>query len=99
MTFDGVEGRWKALEMRRICDEADYYDRVAVKRLAENLQKLGLEIVFTKDAFEIVGISRGLIDKFSKRTKTIEEYAARHGITDPVQKAKVSLLTRVQTSK
>ena len=99
MTFDGVEGRWKALEMRRICDEADYYNRVAVKRLAENLQKLGLEIVFTKDVFEIVGISRELIEKFSKRTKTIEEYAAQHGITDPVEKAKLAVLTREKKAK
>ncbi len=99
MTFDGVEDRWKALEMRRICDEADYYNRVAVKRLAENLQKLGLEIVFTKDSLEIVGVSKELRDKFSKRTKTIEEYAAAHGVTDPEQKAKIAVLTREKKAK
>jgi len=99
MTFDGVEDRWKALEMRRICDEADYYNRVAVKRLAENLQRLGLEIVFTKDSLEIVGVSKELRDKFSKRTKTIEEYAAVHGVTDPEQKAKIAVLTREKKAK
>jgi len=99
MTFDGVEDRWKALEMRRICDEADYYNRVAAKRLAENLQKLGLEIVFTEDGFEIAGVSRELIEKFSKRTKTIEAYAAEHGITDPEQKAKIAVLTREKKAK
>ena len=99
MTFDGLEDRWKALEMRRICDEADYYNRVAVKRLAENLQKLGLEIVFTKDSLEIVGVSKELRDKFSKRTKTIEEYAAAHGVTDPEQKAKIAVLTREKKAK
>ena len=99
MTFDGAEDRWKALEMRRICDEADYYNRIAVKRLAENLQKLGLEIVFTEDGFEIAGVSRQLIEKFSKRTKTIEAYAAEHGITDPEQKAKIAVLTREKKAR
>ncbi|MGD0816185.1 MAG: MobF family relaxase [Verrucomicrobiota bacterium] len=98
-TWDDVEKKWKALQMGLINDEADYYDRAAAMRLAANLKALGLEIVPTKDAFEIAGISRDLIEKFSRRTKTIEEYAEKRGITDPVEKAKIAALTRERKSK
>lgn len=76
-----------------------YYNRAATMLLAQNLKALGLEIVPTKDAFEIAGISRELIEKFSRRTKTIEEYAEKHGITDPVEKAKIAALTRERKAK
>ena len=98
-TWDGVEKKWKALQMGLIHEEADYFDRAAAHRLAANLRELGLEIVATKDAFEIAGISRELIEKFSKRTKTIEEYAEKRGITDPVEKAKIAALTRERKTK
>jgi hypothetical protein len=68
-------------------------------RLRENLMALGLDTVLTKDAFEIAGITRDFIDDFSHRTKTIEEYAAKHGITDPKEKAKLAAITRENKAK
>jgi hypothetical protein len=67
---------------------------MATKLFAEKLQAIGLKIVPTEHAFEIEGFYRELIEKFSRRTKTIEETAERLGITDPAQKAKLAALTR-----
>ncbi len=94
-----MEKKFKALQMGFIHEEADYYNRAATMLLAQNLKALGLDILPTKDAFEIAGISRELIEKFSRRTRTIEEYAAKRGVTDPVEKAKIAALTRERKAK
>jgi len=99
VTWDDVEKKWKALQMGLIKEDADYYDRAVTMRLKANLQSLGVKIVPTKDAFEIEGICRELIEKFSRRTRTIEETAQRLGITDPVQKAKLAALTRERKAR
>jgi hypothetical protein len=99
VTMDPVEKRWKAAQFGDVKEAATYFQGACMMRVKENLQKLGLEIVPTKDAFEIMGISKELRDKFSKRTKTIEEYAKAHGITDPVEKAKIAAFTRENKDK
>lgn len=99
LTWDDVEKKFKALQMGFIHEEADFYQRAATLLFAEKLKKLGFDIVPTKDAFEIAGISRDLIEKFSRRTKTIEAYAQKHGITDPAQKARLAVLTRGRKGK
>jgi len=99
VTVDPDSKQWKALQFGRIHEEADYYNWAVTHRLAENLKMLGLDIVPTKDAFDIAGISRELIEKFSNRTKTIEEEAIKRGITDPDEKAKLGALTRKRKTK
>jgi conjugative relaxase-like TrwC/TraI family protein len=94
MTMDPVEKKWKALQMGPIHDEADYYNRAVIMRLEKNLQSIGLKTVRTKDGFEIEGIERSFIEKFSRRTKTIKATAERLGITDPEQIAKLGAMTR-----
>jgi conjugative relaxase-like TrwC/TraI family protein len=98
-TFDKVKNRWQAVQTGHIWDEADYFNGAVMMRLRENLQALGLDIVLTEHGFEIAGITRDFIEGFSQRTKTIEEYAAKHGITDPEEKAKLAALTRENKSK
>lgn len=99
VTWDTEEQRFKALQMGNIKDQAAEYERKATVRLAANLKSLGLEIEWTVDAFEIVGINRALIEKFSRRTKTIEQEAAKRGITDPKEKAKLATFTRERKEK
>ena len=94
VTFDPIEKKWKALQMGDIHEEIQYYQGAYHRLLKENLEALGLEIVLNEKAFEIAGISRDLIDKFSRRTKTINATAERLRITDPAQKAKLGALTR-----
>ena len=98
-TLDPVEKKWKAIQMGDVHEEMPYYQAAFHMKLAENLKKLGLDIVPTKDAFEIAGIPRDLIEKFSRRTKKINETAERLGITDPAQKAKLGALTRERKNK
>src|SRR5581483_1370939 len=93
-TFDPIEKKWKALQMGNIHEEIQYYEGAYHRLLAEKLRALGLEIVLNEHAFDIAGISRDLIDKFSRRTMTINATAKRLGITDPAQKAKLGALTR-----
>ena len=99
VTLDPVEKKWKAIQFGKIHDNADYFDAAVTLRLATNLKELGLEIVTTKDAFEIEGISREIIEAFSKRTKEINETAERRGTTDPKEKAALAALTRENKSK
>jgi len=94
VTFDPVEKKWKALQMGDIHKEARAYQEIYHRLLKENLEAIGLQIVGTEKCFEVAGVERETIEKFSRRTRTIEETAARLGITDPVQKAKLGAMTR-----
>jgi conjugative relaxase-like TrwC/TraI family protein len=93
-TFDEVEKQWKAIQMGDVMEIADYYDKQFLARLAEQLKLIGLEITPTEKAFELTGFSRKLVERYSRRTKKIEETAERLGITDPSQKARLAALTR-----
>ncbi len=99
VTWDPEEKRFKALQMGLIHEEAEHYQALATRRLQQHLEELGLKTVPTKHGFEIAGIERELNQKFSRRTKTIEEYAQQHGITDPVLKAQLGVMTRERKSK
>ena len=74
-TWVEAEQRWKALEIgetaaNRTCYEARFFHRLADKLLAA-----GYGIRRTDTHFELASVSRELIEKFSKRTKLIEELA------------------------
>lgn len=93
-TYDEVEKQWKAIQMGDVMEIADYYDKEFLARLAGHLELIGLEITPTEKAFELTGFSRELVERYSRRTKKIEETAERLGITDPAQKARLAALTR-----
>ena len=98
-TWDEVENQWKATQMADIIREIDYYNKLYLDRLASNLKQLGLEITPTEKSFEIAGVLRKLVEKFSKRTLHIEEEARLRGITDNKEKAKLALVTREKKVK
>jgi conjugative relaxase-like TrwC/TraI family protein len=99
VTFDPVEKQWKAAQMGLVVEDTVFLDKVFLSALAENLKKLGLEITPTEKGFEIAGFSRELNMRYSRRTKEIEATAARLGITDPAQKAKLGAMTRERKSR
>ena len=71
-TFTG--DRWTAADISNIFRDAQgYYEAGFQSRLATKLQALGYEVERTENNFEIVGVSRELIDKFSKRSQEINE--------------------------
>lgn len=72
-TWDPKENRWKACQLETIMRGAPEHQRKYHDRLMSKLRSNGYRIRLTKTAFELSSISRDLIDKFSRRTKVIEE--------------------------
>ena len=81
-THDFVEGRWKAANFRDIKADAPYAEAAFHSRLTGKLAALGYGIERTSKGWEISGIPRSVIDKFSQRTALIEKRAEELGIHD-----------------
>jgi hypothetical protein len=56
-------------------------------------------VAWKGDNFEIAGITRDMIDRFSLRTNQINQAAEQRGITDPRDKDKLGALTRERKHK
>lgn len=80
-TWDERESRWAALQIGDIKRDAPYYQAVFDSRMARALAELGLEIERTRTGYEIAGLGRATLDKFSRRTAEIERVARAKGIT------------------
>ncbi|MEM9281827.1 MAG: MobF family relaxase [Verrucomicrobiota bacterium] len=94
ITLDPVEGKWKAAKFRNLKREAPYFQSLFHARFANLLREQGYEINRTRNGWEIAGLPRTLIDKFSRRTAEIEAIAAKRGITSPEAKDKIGALSR-----
>ena len=93
-TFDHEEGRWKAGVFMQAKRDATYFQAAYHARLAAELEKIGYAIVPTAKGFEVRGISREVIEVFSRRTKEVEDAAAELGITSAKVKDKLGAKTR-----
>ena len=93
-TYDGEESRWKAANFREIKENAPYSEAVFHSRLTGKLAGLGYGIERTRQGWEVKGISRGIIDKFSRRSAQIERLAQEKGITDPKAKDALGAASR-----
>jgi conjugative relaxase-like TrwC/TraI family protein len=88
-TYDGTEGRWKALQASEIYDCRAYLTEVYRNALARELRRLGYELVDRRDGrgrnkgFEIQGISEKLLEHFSQRSaqrnRAIAEFVQQTG--------------------
>ena len=94
LTFDAAEHRWKAAMFRQIKADAPYHEAAFHARLAAKLEALGYATDRTKFGWELKGISRTLIEKFSRRTTLIDELAAAKGIVDSKAKDALGAATR-----
>lgn len=99
ITFDAQESRWKAAQFRNLKRDAPYFQAVYHTRLARNLADLGLPVTRTAKGWEIAGLPTSMLDKFSRRTKQIEDLAKEKGIADPDQKAELGAKTREKKQK
>jgi conjugative relaxase-like TrwC/TraI family protein len=89
LTFDGAEGRWKALQASDLYERRAYLTEVYRNVLAREVRALGYAIDNRRDSkgrdagFEIRGISEELLQKFSQRSqqrdRAIEEFVAKNG--------------------
>ncbi|HEY2858476.1 MAG TPA: MobF family relaxase [Terracidiphilus sp.] len=89
LTYDGVEGRWKALQASGLYERRAYLTEVYRNSLAGEVRNLGYEIQPRRDSrgrdlgFEIRGVSDGLLEKYSQRSaqrdRAIGEFTAQNG--------------------
>jgi len=89
LTYDGVEGRWKALQASGLYERRAYLTEVYRNALAREVRGLGYEIEPHRDpkgkdrGFEISGISTELLERYSvrsaQRDAAIERFTAEHG--------------------
>jgi conjugative relaxase-like TrwC/TraI family protein len=93
-TWDGEENRWKAGQFGELKRDASYFQAAFRVRLANRLQDIGFGVERKRDDFEIAGISRDLLKRFSRRTAVIEKVAAEKGISNPDRKAELGAETR-----
>src|SRR6516162_10148387 len=74
-TFDEVEKEWKALEVGNTVGDRVFYEAHFHHQLASKLEAFGYGIRRTDSHFELASVSRELVEKFSKRTRRIEQLA------------------------
>src|SRR5579875_1362473 len=93
-TWDQQEERWKAGQFRELKRDAPYFQAAFRVRLANRLQDLGFGVERKRDDFEIAGVPKDVMKRFSRRTALIEKVAGERGITDPDRKAELGAETR-----
>src|SRR5208283_5035259 len=75
LTYDGPEGRWKALQASDIYEQRAYLTEVYRNALAREVRSLGYEIEDRRSSkgknlgFEIKGVSDELLAKYSQRSQ------------------------------
>ena len=92
--FDPVEKIWKALDVATVKSLGERYQAAFQSRFAWKLMELGYPIERRGADWEVGGIDRDLIERFSGRTAQVEAYAAKHGITDAREKDRIGARTR-----
>jgi conjugative relaxase-like TrwC/TraI family protein len=79
LTYDGTEGRWKALQCSGIYERRAYLTEVYRNALALEVRRLGYEIENRRDqrgqdaGFEICGVTSELLTRFSQRSRQRDE--------------------------
>lgn len=89
LTYDGVEGRWKALQASGLYERRAYLTEVYKNALANKVRNLGYEIEARRDSrgwdlgFEVRGVPDELLERYSQRSAqrdaAIEEFKEQHG--------------------
>ncbi len=98
-TWDQDEERWKAGQFRELKRDAPYFQAAFRVMLANKLQDLGFGVERKRDDFEIAGVPKDVLGRFSRRTAQIEQKAAELGITNPDRKAELGAETREHKNK
>jgi len=97
MTYQN--GQFKAADIHLIKQDAPYYQARFESRFAHAMRELGWGVVRNGKHYEIQGVSREIIERFSARTMQIEAEAKRRNITNAKQKAALGAKTREAKSQ
>ncbi len=98
-SYDAAEARWKAGQFWAIKREAYYYEAAFHARFARAVQALGYRIEARGKYWDIADVPTSVVDKFSKRTEQIEEFARERGVTDAKEKDRLGARTRAGKRK
>ena len=93
-TFDSTEGKIKALQPDNMFRDSQYFQQVMYNYVAEEMIERGYKIRAKNWYFELEKYSDDLIDKFSNRTKVIEETQIKLGITSKDTASNLGAKTR-----
>ncbi|WP_406684318.1 relaxase domain-containing protein [Seonamhaeicola sp. MEBiC1930] len=99
VTYDEVEGMYKAGQFHNIKRDMPYYQARFHKRLADKFSDMGYGIRKTKNGFELSVIPQKAIDHFSKRTNLIGQVAKEKGITNLKELDQLGAKTRAKKQK
>ncbi len=99
VTYDHVESRWKAGQFADLKRDAPYFEAVFHAKLSKKVADLGLPVERTKHGWEIAGVPRSVIDRFSRRTTQIEKVAEANGVTSAKEKGELGARTRQKKAK
>jgi conjugative relaxase-like TrwC/TraI family protein len=93
-TWDPVEHCWKAGQFHDLHINRHYYEAAFHARFAAGMRALGYGIARHGKWWDIEGLPKALLEKFSRRTAEIEATAEAKGITDPDAKGALGAKTR-----
>ncbi|MDD9934866.1 MAG: relaxase domain-containing protein, partial [Myxococcales bacterium] len=94
LTHDGTG--WKAGEFGAIKRDAVYYQEAFHARLAAELKGQGYDVEASARDFELAGIGRETVAKFSRRTAEVEADAKNRGVQSEGLKSTLGARTRAQ---
>jgi len=97
--FDNAEGRWKAAQFGDLKRDGYFFEGVFHARMARRLAELNLPIERTRNGWEIAGVDKSTLKKFSRRTAHIEEKAKASGVTNAKEKDGLGAKTRERKIK
>jgi conjugative relaxase-like TrwC/TraI family protein len=98
LTFDNVDKKWKAIQMRDKVENREYYNFIFNSTLANRLQNIGLEIHKTPGDFDLATITNQTVKTFSRRTDQIDKEAIRLELHNDKQKDSLGARTRQSKS-
>jgi conjugative relaxase-like TrwC/TraI family protein len=94
LTHDDISGKWKAVDMFQAMVDRVYYQAVYFQSLANRMQALGYAIERQSNSFELEGVERETIEKFSRRTAQVQDRAEELGVTSAKGKRNLATVTR-----
>ncbi|MGE3424818.1 MAG: MobF family relaxase [Dehalococcoidia bacterium] len=94
VSYDDHEQRWKAGQFGNLMRSRKYFEAVFHSDLARRIEQLGIDTKRTAGGWDIAGLDKQTLGKFSRRTAEIEALARKLGITDPLQKDALGARTR-----
>ena len=93
-TWDDEERQWKAVQIGNIAAEREYYEAVYLASLAHQMKRLGFAVERKGKWWDLADIPKTMLDRYSRRTKEIEDKAAELGDLSAAQKGALGVMTR-----